>query len=86
MKLFLFIILLTNSSLFAKEVLLLHSYHKGYAWSDGISKSIEDTLFPYQDIELSTVYMDTKRITTPTYINKLASLIQENSLVKETLI
>jgi len=77
MRLLLFIILLTNSSLFAKEVLLLHSYHKGYAWSDGISKSIEDTLFPYQDIELTTVYMDTKRITTKTYINKLASLYEE---------
>jgi len=77
MRFFLFIILLTNSSLFAKEVLLLHSYHKGYAWSDGISQGIEDTLFPYQDIELSTIYMDTKRITTKQYLDKLALLYKE---------
>ena len=77
MRLFLFIILLTNTCLFAKEVLLLHSYHKGYAWSDGISKSIEKELFPYQDIELSTMYMDTKRITTDTYIDKFTELYKE---------
>ena len=74
MKLFLFLILLTTSSLFAKEVLLLHSYHKGYAWSDDISNTIEKELFPYQAIELSTEYMDTKRITTTTYINNLIIL------------
>lgn len=77
MKLFIFIILFTASSLFAKEVLLLHSYHKGYAWSDDISNTIEKELFPYQDIELSTAYMDTKRITTTSYINKLAILYKE---------
>ena len=77
MRLFLFIMLLMNSSLFAKEVLLLHSYHKGYAWSDDISKTIEQKLFPYQDIELSTVYMDTKRITTPAYLDKLSILYKE---------
>jgi hypothetical protein len=26
-----------------KEVLLIHSYHKGYAWTDDISKTIEKT-------------------------------------------
>lgn len=77
MRLFIFIILFTTYSLFAKEVLLLHSYHKGYAWSDDISKTIEKELFSYQDIELSTEYMDTKRITTPSYLNKLAILYKE---------
>jgi PAS domain S-box-containing protein len=77
MKLFIFIILFATYSLFAKEVLLLHSYHKGYAWSDDISKTIEKELFPYQDIEVSTEYMDTKRITTSSYINKLALLYKE---------
>jgi len=77
MKSFLFIILFTITSLYSKEVLLLHSYHKGYAWSDDISNTIEEELFPYQDIELSTVYMDTKRISTPTYFKNLKNLYTE---------
>ena len=77
MKNFLFIILFTLTSLYAKEVLLLHSYHKGYAWSDGISEAIEKKLFPYPDIELSTIYMDTKKNSTPVYINKLVDLYKE---------
>jgi len=74
MRAFLFILLFSFSSLFAKEILLLHSYHKGYAWSDEISNTIEKTLFPYEDIELTTVYMDTKRNTQKNYIDNLALL------------
>ena len=77
MKSFIFIILFTVTSLYSKEVLLLHSYHKGYAWSDEISKTIEQELFPYKDIELTTVYMNTKRINTPSYLEKLHSLYEE---------
>jgi len=77
MKSFIFIILFTCTSVYAKEILLLHSYHKGYAWSDEISTTIEEELFPYEDIELSTVYMNTKRITTPLYMEKLSSLYKE---------
>ena len=32
--------LFANSS---KEVLILHSYHNGYTWTDEISKTIEKT-------------------------------------------
>jgi len=77
MKLFILIVLITSSSLFAKEVLLLHSYHKGYAWSDEISNTIEKKLFPYPNIELSTYYMDTKRITSPSYLDTLFLLYKE---------
>ncbi len=63
--------LLANNS---KDVLLLHSYHKGYIWSDDISKSIEKTFSSYKNIELTTVYMDTKRVADPVYLDNLAKL------------
>ena len=61
----------------AKEVLLLHSYHKGYKWSDDISKAIEDSFSSNSEIELTTLYMDTKRVVGPVYLDKLASLYKE---------
>ncbi|MGB5791982.1 ABC transporter substrate binding protein [Poseidonibacter sp.] len=60
-----------------KEVLLLHSYHKGYIWSDDISKTIEKKFAPTKNIELTTVYMDTKRVSNPKYIDNLAHLYKE---------
>jgi len=83
MKLFILIVLIASSSLFAKEILLLHSYHKGYAWSDEISNTIEKTLFPYPNIEISTYYMDTKRITSPSYFDKLFLLYKEKLTKRE---
>jgi PAS domain S-box-containing protein len=60
-----------------KEILLLHSYHKGYKWSDEMSKSIENIFAPYPNIELTTLYMDTKRVVGPIYFQKLANLYKE---------
>ncbi len=60
-----------------KEVLLLHSYHKGYTWSDDISKAIEVNFSSFKDVELTTLYMDTKRVGSGTYLNKLANLYKE---------
>ena len=77
MRFIILIILFMTYSLFAKEILLLHSYYKGYAWSDEISNTIEKKLFPYPNIEISTYYMDTKRITTPAYLDKLSALYKE---------
>ncbi len=70
----LFNFLFANSS---KDVLLLHSYHKGYTWTDDISSQIEKNFKEHKDIELTTVYMDTKRIDTPSYLNNLANLYKE---------
>ena len=63
-----------------KEVLLLHSYHKGYIWSDDISKTIEKEFKESEEsenIELTTVYMDTKRIADPIYLDQLAKLYKQ---------
>lgn len=60
-----------------KEVLLIHSYHKGYIWSDDISKTIEKNFSSDKNIELTTVYMDTKRIDDPSYLANLAKLYKQ---------
>lgn len=80
MKYFLLFSMLFFNLLFAnssKDVLLLHSYHKGYAWTDDISKEIEKEFKDYKNIELTTVYMDTKRIDDYSYLNDLAKLYKK---------
>lgn len=79
MKYILLFSLLFFNYLFAssKEVLLIHSYHKGYIWTDDISKTIEKNFKPLKDVELTTIYMDTKRIDTPEYITNLAKLYKQ---------
>ncbi len=58
-----------------KEVLLIHSYHKGYKWSDTISDAIErEFATDPGTINLTTVYMDSKKIATADYFDKLADL------------
>jgi ABC-type uncharacterized transport system substrate-binding protein len=61
----------------SKEVLLIHSYDKSYKWSDDISKGIESFFKRYKSINLTTIYMDTKRVSSPQYYEKLLSLYQE---------
>ena len=57
-----------------KEVLLIHSYHKGYAWTDDISSAIEKSFKEHKNIELTTVYMDSKRIGTKAKCDKITSV------------
>jgi len=80
MKYFLLFSIFFLNFLFAntpKEVLLIHSYHKGYSWSDDISRTIEKNLSENNNIELTTVYMDAKRIDNELYLNHLANLYKE---------
>lgn len=61
-----------------RTILVLNSYHKGYEWSDQIVSGIESTLlltFPKADIHVE--YMDTKRNSTPWYIDKISTFFQE---------
>lgn len=71
--LFLFLITFLEASK-SKEILLLHSYHKGYTWSDDISKTIEEKLSRLNNTELTTAYMDTKRVSNSSYIQSLYEL------------
>jgi len=59
-----------------KRVLLLNSYHKGYLWTDEITRGVEE-VFAGKNIELHVEYMDTKRqfgYLHKSFLNSLLSL------------
>ncbi|PKN14731.1 MAG: histidine kinase, partial [Deltaproteobacteria bacterium HGW-Deltaproteobacteria-24] len=60
-----------------KEVLLVHSYEKSYKWTDDISKAIESKFDKHKNINLTTIYMDTKKVANPRYFQKLFELYKE---------
>ncbi len=58
-----------------REVLILASYHAGFAWDDGIKRAVTDVLKPAENpVELRFEYMDTKRINDATYARMLHDL------------
>ena len=68
-----------NKATYAEEhisadVLILNSYHQGYAWSDAIVKGIVDTLATHGDITFHIEYMDTKRFSGDAYLEQLATI------------
>jgi PAS domain S-box-containing protein len=55
-----------------QEVLVLHSYHRGLSWDDGIDRGIKSVFEKSNlDIETQFEYMDTKRIHDPEYLDQL---------------
>ncbi|MBN2963625.1 PAS domain-containing protein [Sulfurospirillum sp. T05] len=60
-----------------QEVLLLHSYHKGYKWTDDMSLAIDESFANRENVEIMSLYMDIKRIDTPAYLDALARLYKE---------
>jgi ABC-type uncharacterized transport system substrate-binding protein len=75
--LFWFLFSLPLFALEPKEVLLVHSYEKSYKWTSDISKAIESKFDKHKNINLTTIYMDTKRVASPRYFQKLFELYQE---------
>jgi signal transduction histidine kinase/ABC-type uncharacterized transport system substrate-binding protein len=63
------IILFANS-----KILIINSYHKGYEFSDSIVKGIEEVVYPYTNIDINTLYMDSKRVTSREYFQNLEKL------------
>jgi two-component system cell cycle sensor histidine kinase/response regulator CckA len=57
-----------------KRVVLLNSYHKGYLWTDEITRGVEDTLAA-SGVELHVEYMDTKRQFDIVYQDMLSDLL-----------
>jgi len=55
------------------------SYHQGYEWNDGIEAGVENVL--RGKCELRKFYMDSKRNTSPEFIQKMA--LQAKSLIEE---
>jgi len=70
------IVLLLVNVVFAKDILLLHSYHQGYGWSDSITKAVIDN-FTNSDIDITIEYMDTKNIYTKKYEESLFRFYRE---------
>jgi len=75
------LLIILVSNIFAlsdvKNILLVHSYHRGYKWSDDISKVLEQKYKNGPNTSLTTVYMDTKKIATPIYFDRLFDLYAE---------
>lgn len=63
------------SGLVKKNILVLNSYHKGYKWTDDITRGIEDVFRKEMDhVYLSFEYMDTKRVFNSRYIVQLVEI------------
>lgn len=59
-----------------RSVLILHSYHEGYAWTDSIDQGIRHILEANPGIELYVEYMDGKRHPESDYFEVLKALYQ----------
>ena len=64
---------LSHSHAASKDVLVVHSYHQGFFWTDAFQLGLEDVL---QDdhLVLRVEYLDSKRIQDPTYLEQLYQL------------
>lgn len=58
-----------------EQVLVLHSYHKGYKWIDDVTEGIESIL-GQENVDLRVEYMDTKKIFDETYVQRLRETYQ----------
>ncbi|MDR0762821.1 MAG: sensor histidine kinase [Campylobacteraceae bacterium] len=71
-----FILLLTITFTFAddRQILVINSYHRGFQWSDDVIKGLETVLAEHVDITANVLYMDSKRISSQDYYEKLLEL------------
>lgn len=73
----LLILFFYSSILYSNEILLLHSYNKGLKWSDGISRGVEEVMQKHPQYELTTEYMDSKKIESDHYFDELLVLYKK---------
>ncbi len=60
-----------------KCVLVLHSYHHGFSWSDSISRGISEVFADEpQFAELRFEFMDTRHVTNDAYLDAFADMLQ----------
>ena len=56
-------------------VLVLHSYHSGFTWTDNVAKGLQSAFADFNDrIDLNVEYMDTRRIYTGQYFAELKDI------------
>jgi len=83
----LFILLILVQSVLAQDIisdskiLFINSYHKGYAWSDGIQRGVEAILADEKFVLLKTIEMDTKRNTSVEF--KLQAALKVKQYIEE---
>jgi ABC-type uncharacterized transport system substrate-binding protein len=63
-----------------KKVLYIDSYHKGYAWSDGITKGVQNK-FKGTGVKLKVIRMDTKRHSDDAF--KKEAAVNAKAVIKE---
>jgi len=59
------------------KILVVNSYHRGFKWTDSITSGIESVLATGPDAlsrQVEHIYMDTKRLYTPEYLQKLREI------------
>jgi len=54
---------LATTTTASQSILVLHSYHQGLSWTDGITKGIQDIFASHPNAELHFEYLDSKRNT-----------------------
>lgn len=80
---FVFLLLLSLPSVSWSEdsakqsnVLVIHSYHKGFSWTDELQKGLDETLSP-KSVNLTIRYLDSQNIRSSNYEKKLYLLYKE---------
>ena len=63
-----------DSHLQGNKILVIHSYHEGYNWTDRLDKGIRD-VFRSTGVELNTEYLDGKKISSREYHKQLSELL-----------
>jgi signal transduction histidine kinase/ABC-type uncharacterized transport system substrate-binding protein len=71
------VLFIYSSVLSGSEILLLQSYNKGLKWTDGISHGVEDVMKKHPEYELTTEYMDSKKIESERYFEELLDLYKK---------
>lgn len=56
------------------QILIINSYHKGFQWSDELINGVEIALGTTHNVETTILYMDSKRISSVEYYEKLKDL------------
>ncbi len=66
----------------AKDVLVIHSYHQGFFWTDDFHKGLSDEL-DRDGLSYRVVYLDSKRTQNPEYLERVYQLYHTKLMHEE---
>jgi len=75
-------LLLFTPELGAEQVLILHSYHHGYRWTDGIHEGIMEVLGSRSDVELFVTHMDAKYFSDPALLDQFEDILRRQYQIR----